>query len=252
MDNDVLDRELRAVLFDKAEGVEFAPATGLRVLRRARRRIARNAAAAVVSLAVAVYGIVGVTHALSTGEGVRPRPAQTPPTGAFGDSPVGDVEARIPLAGSPTAVALGGGLVWVIAPGDGLVSRIDPRGNTLAQSDLGVPLMAAVAVGFGSAWVVKTATAGSPPSPDPRTTDARQPATGSSPEASPASAVFRIDPASGSWIAIELPESSYPGDIAVAEGGVWVVLSDSATVLRVDPATDKVVATIPIPGADIL
>jgi streptogramin lyase len=259
MDNDVvdLDRELRTVLFTKAEGVGFAPVGGVRMLRRARRRIARNAVITGAALAVAMFGVVGITRALSTGEEVnpKPRPAQTPPAGLltpFGDSPVEDLVAGFPVGESPTTVALGEGSVWVLQPGSGVVSRIDPNTNAIARSNLGVPLMPAMAVGFGSAWVVKTATAGSPPSPDPRTTDARQPATGSSPGASSASAVFRVDPASGAWIAIDLPESSYPGDIAVDEEAVWVLTSDSATVFRIDPATNRVVAAISIPNADIL
>jgi DNA-binding beta-propeller fold protein YncE len=253
MDRDVLDRGLKAVLFEKAEEVEFAPAAGLRVLRRARRRIARNAAIAGIALAVAVYGIVGLTHALSAGEGVGPKPAQTPPTGIltpFGDSPIGDLEATVPVGESPTTVTLGEGAVWVLRP-YGTVSRIDPGTNSLTQSQLEVSVMADLGVGFGSVWMVKPETAGPPPPPDARSTDAPQPGTAASPSAPSAGAAERLDPSTGRPVAfIEGVED--PVSLVLGEGSVWVASSSQSTVWRIDPVTNRIVAEIAIPNADIL
>jgi streptogramin lyase len=253
MDNDVLDRELRNVLLGRAEGLEFVPATGLLVLRRARLRIARNAAIAGVSLAVAVYGILGLTHVLSGGQDVRPRPAQTPPTGlptAFGDSPIGAVEATIPVGESPTTVTLGDGAVWVLRP-YGTVSRIDPLTNSLMQWQLEAPVMADLAIGFGSVWVVKPATSGPPPPPDARSTDAPQPSTVLSLSAPIAGAVERLDSSTGEPVAF-IEGFDDPANLAVGEGAVWVSDSTRGTVSRIDPATNLVVRTIAIPNADIM
>lgn len=253
MDNDVLDRELRAVLVDKAEGMEFVPDAGVRVLRRARRRIARNAVIAGVSVAVVVYGVVGLTHVLSAGEEIRPKPAQTPPTGLltpFGDSPIGDIEATVHVGDSPTTVTLGEGAVWVLRP-YGTVSRIDPRTNSLTQSQLEAPVMGDMAVGFGSVWVVKPATSGPPPPPDARSTDAPQPSTVPSPSAPIAGAVERLDSSTGKPVAF-IEGFDDPVSLAVGEGAVWVSDSTTGTVSRIDPATNRVVGTIAIPNADIL
>jgi hypothetical protein len=253
MHDEVLDRELREVLLGKAEGLEFVPSTGLRVLRRARRRIARNAVIAGVSLAVIVYGIVGVTHVLSAGEGVKPKPAQTPPTGfltPFGDSPIGDIVATFGVGESPTTVVLGEGAAWVLRP-YGTVSRIDLKTNSLTQSHLDAPVMADMAVGFGSVWVVKPETSGPPPAPDARSTDATQPSTAASPSPPIAGALERLDASTGEPVAfVEGLED--PVSLVLAEGAVWVASSGRTTVWRIDPATNRIVATIAIPNADVL
>jgi hypothetical protein len=255
MGNDVqdLERELRGVLLAKADGVGFVPDIGFGVLRRARRRIARNAVIAGVSLAVAVYGIVGLTHVLSPRD-ARPKPAQTPPTGlptAFGDSPLGDVEATVQVGESPTTVTVGEGAVWVLRP-YGTVSRIDPQTNSsVTQSQLEAPVMADMAVGFGSVWLVKPATSGPPPPPDARSTDAPQPSMVPSASTPIAGAVERLDSSTGEPVAfIEGVED--PSNLALGEGAVWVSSASQSTVWRLDPATNRIVAAIAIPNADIL
>jgi YVTN family beta-propeller protein len=55
-------------------------------------------------------------------------------------------------------------------------------------------------------------------------------------------AVTRIDAASGSTTTI--PVGDGPSAIAVGAGAVWVVNRDDATVSRIDPETNEVVATI--------
>ena len=66
---------------------------------------------------------------------------------------------------------------------------------------------------------------------------------------------MKVDPATGA-VSKEIPVGGIPRFLAVGEDAVWVMNQQDATVSRIDPKTDSVVATIsvgamPIEGGDI-
>ena len=62
--------------------------------------------------------------------------------------------------------------------------------------------------------------------------------------------MLRIDPDTGRIVA-KTKTGAGARFFAVGEGGVWVQNNVDGTVTRVDPKTDKVVATIPVDGGFI-
>jgi len=74
------------------------------------------------------------------------------------DAHTGTVLARVPLGGTPADIAAGpDGLVWVTDKERSLVFRIDPRGNTIADSFPAGPGSFALARVEGSMWVTSFA-----------------------------------------------------------------------------------------------
>jgi DNA-binding beta-propeller fold protein YncE len=127
------------------------------------------------------------------------------------------VVKEIPLSGIPWGVAFDGKDLWVASYFDNLISKVDPKSNSEVEV-IPVPGRAPYnIVADGEAlW-----TDGYP-------------------------AILRIDPHTGG--VTELPELSrghgYPSGMAVGAGSLWIGYSQDREVLRVDPATKQVVATI--------
>ena len=135
----------------------------------------------------------------------------------------GRVTGHVDVGNRPIAVAVGAGSVWVANADDGTLSKIDPGTRTVtATIGLGVP-ESDVAVGFGSVWVT-SGSEGTLLRIDP-TTD---------------TVVQTIDLAGSNPIA---PDGAY--SVAVGAGAVWVG-SASRRVFRIDPASGKVDASIPV------
>jgi hypothetical protein len=92
-----------------------------------------------------------------------------------------------------------------------------------------VPGLSAVAAGEGGVWVTSVS----------------------------GGAVSMIDPATDqieATIVVSRPEHG-PWDVAVGEGGVWVVVGPQthhSQVVRIDPATDRIVARIDVPDATVI
>jgi streptogramin lyase len=142
--------------------------------------------------------------------------------------------------GAVRSVVYGEGAVWVAVTGEpsggGTVLRIDPRTDEVVAA---IPVAAVpgwevggagLTIGAGSVWVTGSVEDLADP---PIGTDA---------------VLVRIDPATNEVAAtIPLGDGS-GGDVAVDEGGVWVVIGgdERGQLVRVDPATNEVVATIPI------
>jgi len=132
------------------------------------------------------------------------------------DAQEGGIEAQVRLPGRPSAVAAGGGFVWVASEEDGTVSRVDP--------ELGVPVqtltpeggVAGVAYGGGSLWVSN---------PGERT-------------------VSQITPDTLQVIQT-FPVGNGPSAVAFGEGGVWVVNTFDGALTKVDPTAGRV-ETIPL------
>ncbi|HEY6058804.1 MAG TPA: hypothetical protein VIV06_12295 [Candidatus Limnocylindrales bacterium] len=137
------------------------------------------------------------------------------------------ITASISLAGTPVAIAVGGGSTWVANLSGENVIRIDPTTNRVAAfvsldtDPATVPY--SLAYGEGALWV------GSPAFAADGT-----PASGS---------VARIDP-SGQVVATI--GTGVPYSIATGFGAVWVADSGGGTLVRIDPQTNAVAATITI------
>jgi YVTN family beta-propeller protein len=217
-----LDRRARAaaqaerVLVDRA----WPPPAWPRVLARRRRR--SLAATGVALLAVAALVWVVVRPALQEQPVVRPVPSLPTP---------GRVAGTIGVGESPTAVAAGGGVLWVASSGDGTVVRIDPATRRVtATVQVGGEVDGLVLAG-GVLWVAYA----------------------------DRSVATRVDPATARIVG-EVPVGRHapvgtdPGTLAVPEsigvgfGAVWVPNSADGTVSRIDPATAVVTATFPVSG----
>lgn len=164
-----------------------------------------------------------------------PSPAPTP-------SPVDPVvSATIRVGEFPNAVAAGEGGIWVCVPtndgsGSGDILRIDPTTNEVVAR---IPIEAVptwetggggLAVGAGSVWVTDTVHVR---------------------DQGPEAVLRRIDPTTNR-VAETIPLDGGSGaDVAVAGDSAWVLVFDgpnSMAGVRVDLATDQVVARIPVPG----
>lgn len=158
--------------------------------------------------------------------------------GAHADGESGgrpDVVSTIPVGETPVAVAAGLGGVWVTNNDDGTVSRIDPRTNRLDATIRVGAYPDAVAVGAGAVWVVARGEGGD------INTDF----------------VKRIDPdAEAVTDATKVIAGDYVvGSIAVGAHGVWAVANAgehvdgepyATRIVRIDPATRKVVARVDV------
>jgi len=137
-------------------------------------------------------------------------------------------EIRVPGTGDYSTIAVGEGSVWVTAPelrpdgSRGNLVRIDPAINEIAATiHLGGPI-GGVAVGGGSVWVTL---------PD-----------------SGASTVFRIDPTSDRVLG-SVPAAEGGGPVVYGEGSVWITNSwAGGSVTEIDPATGDVVDTLDVPS----
>ncbi|MDP9206482.1 MAG: hypothetical protein M3P12_13680 [Gemmatimonadota bacterium] len=186
--------------------------------------------------------------------------------------PSPSLAATIDVGGPPSAITAGTDGVWVLVGADGGAShvelvRIDPSSNQVDQR-LAIPSSATSLVdGAGSLWV----TAGS------AGTDTMllriDPATGSTIASIPvdgevrtagagaiwavgasrhgSSAIVKIDPDTNHVAAIAVPTTATA--VAVDGDSVWVLESDASgnavgpsELLRIDPQTNQITATIPV------
>ncbi len=143
----------------------------------------------------------------------------------------------IVLGGSPGAVAVGAGAVWVANAADNSVSRIDPATNTevatirVTERPTGTPF--SVTVAEGAVWVQFS------------------PA-GTETENEEGGRIYKIDPQSNRVVdSIPLSRSAH-GVAAIGEGAVWSANAVTYVVTRTDLETKDVIAEIraaPLPGA---
>jgi YVTN family beta-propeller protein len=160
-------------------------------------------------------------------------------------------------SGYDAAIAVGGGAVWFVCS-IGVV-QIDPRSNHAHRwRYLGVAPRA-ITVGLGSVWVsnadntvsrirprthkVETLTVAD----DPRGVVTGYGAVWVSAFGADAISRLAAAPEEGSRIGSEsIRVGDGPVDVAVGSGGVWVANSRDGTVSRIDPQSNKVIATIRI------
>ncbi len=166
------------------------------------------------------------------------------------DPATGDILRSIELPYAPGSMAEGEGAVWVTAPDDGKVMRIDVQTEAVVDSTPVGSAPAGIAVGEGAVWVVDSA---GPSlirvSPDTNEeVDTITVGNGPVGVAVTAGAVWvtnrldgtvsRLDLATDEVTAI--PVGDAPTGIAADDDGVWVANSDDGTVVRIDPATNDV------------
>ena len=207
------------------------PALSLRRRRAVPRARRRRWTAGVAAAALVAAGSVAAVKLVGSDD-----PPAAAGSGAFVAvvSPrSGEVEARVRVGGTPTAVTVGHGRVWVLNADDQTLSRIDPRSHATDTFAIGAT-PTDVAAGAGGVWVGH---------------GGRVP--GAQASGLVATALARLDVDTRAPRAtIPLPRGretvsdAVSDHIAVGAGGVWVIGSDER-VLRVDPRTNRVAAAIP-------
>jgi YVTN family beta-propeller protein len=240
---------IRAVL-DSVSRVD--PFAGLEDLRRRRRR--RLAAKTVTAMATATA--LAVAWAVLRGPSPLPTVAQPPGS-------LRRVTATIPVGGGPVDALVAAGAVWVANAAEGTVSRIDPATNTAVGTIRVGRDPVRLAAGFGSVWVANE-TSQTVSRLDDRTgrLQATIPVTG---HVSPtqltvdADAVWvksgarlwRLDPASNTMADRTGDWEVGSGELAVVDGLLWLsgtTRTGAGQVVRVDPATSRVVDRFPTDG----
>jgi DNA-binding beta-propeller fold protein YncE len=137
--------------------------------------------------------------------------------------------AVIPVPDPASVLAAGAGAIWVTSlPGD-TVTRIDPTTNaatgsvSLAPSGLG-PI--GITVDDGYVWIANH-------------------------DGNPTGSVAKIDPATMSVVdVIPVGSQSFAGPnwLAAGAGSIWTDVPNLNAVVRINPATDAIVATVPDKG----
>jgi streptogramin lyase len=218
--------------------------------RRVRRGGSRYVAVAVLALtASAVSGLAAA------------RASTDPPPGA-------SLVATIPVD-TPRGLAAGFGSIWVANGPHATVTRIDPATNAV-EAVVPVPDFASVlAVGDGAIWVTSfpgnTLTRIDPSSNTATGTISLAPS-GLGPigvtffggyvwvanhDGEPTSSVAKVDPATLAVVDV-IPvgnaSSAGPQWVASGAGSIWTDVWNIGAVVRIDPVTDAVTATIPDKG----
>jgi streptogramin lyase len=139
------------------------------------------------------------------------------------------VTAVIRVPDPASVLAVGAGAVWVTSVQGNTVTRLDPSTNsatgtvTLAPAGL-TPV--GVTVGYGFVWVANH-------------------------DGEPTTSVAKIDPSTLAVLDV-IPVGSLsfagPNWLSAAAGSIWTDVPNINAVVRIDPITDRVVATIPDKG----
>jgi DNA-binding beta-propeller fold protein YncE len=207
-----------------------------------------------------------------TGTPSTPRSTQPPPTPAGATVPAfdrGRFAAVIPLPGA-RSMTVADGILWVL-DASGAVVRIDPATNAVVGEPLRVPANAeAIAVGQGALWVTSVAP-GDLGAPHDDAVTRIDLATGRNVatitvrrapldlaatrgavwvpnSGGGGDSVARIDPQTNRLAGRPVTTGASPQSLAVGGGSLWVANHDARTLTRIDQASGKVVADIPVPS----
>jgi YVTN family beta-propeller protein len=237
-------------------------------LRPSARRAPRWHELVAVAVLLAAAGCTGAADTPSSPRSAPPPPTPTPTTTvpAFDR---GRFAAVIPLPGAAT-MTVADGMLWVLK-GAGRVVRVDPATNRVVGKPLRVPAdAAAIAVAQGALWVASVAP-GDLGAPGKDTVTRIDLATGRTlatvtvgrapldlavtPGAvwvtnagAGGDSVARIDPQTNRLTGRPVNTGASPQSLAVGGGSLWVANHDERTVTRIDQASGKVVADIPVPS----
>ncbi|HSJ51738.1 MAG TPA: BTAD domain-containing putative transcriptional regulator [Actinomycetota bacterium] len=133
------------------------------------------------------------------------------------DPETGRIVRSIGLPNAPGSMAAGPDAVWVTAPDDGKILRIDVRTESVVDSTRVGSAPAGIAVGPDAVWVVDSA----------------------------GPALIRVSPQTNEVVAT-IPVGNGPVGVAAGPDAVWVTNRIDGTVSRVDPVTNEVIETIPV------
>ena len=224
-------------------------------------------------LAVAVLlAAAGCSGAADTPSTPRSTPPPPTPTGTGASVPAfdrGRFAAVIPVPDA-ASMTVADGMLWV-RKGAGTVVRVAPTTNRVVGTPLRVPADAeAIAVGDGALWVARVAPRdlGTPHNDAVTRVDlasGRTVATitvGRAPldlVATPGAvwvtnsgaggdSVARINPKTNRVAGRPVRTGASPQSLAVGGGSLWVANHDAGTVTRIDQASGRVVADIPVPS----
>jgi YVTN family beta-propeller protein len=146
--------------------------------------------------------------------------ADTADGALIGLDPVRGIPLRtVTLGLRPTSLAVGADAIWAADYDRNTVAEIDPRSGRTLATIHVGNGPSALAVAPGAVWVANALDA----------------------------TVSRIEPASGSVVAT-IPVGTGPGSLAVSGGEVWVASEYSQTLARIDPKRNAVVETVPVGG----
>jgi YVTN family beta-propeller protein len=224
-----------------------------------------------VAVLLAAAGCSAAADGRSTPSSTQPPPT---PSGTAAGVTVpafdrGRFAAVIPLPGAGS-MTMADGRLWVLDASSTVV-RIDPRTNAVVGKPLRVPADAeAIAVGDGALWVAGVAPGdlGTPHKDAVTRIDlatGRTVATltvGRAPldlAATPGAvwvtnsgaggdSVVRINPTTNRVAGRPVRTGASPQSLAVGGGSLWVANHDAGTVTRIDQASGRVMADIPVPS----
>ena len=219
-------RELQEAMLRQDPELDLRRPGAVRVVPRRRRRLG-------LALVVALAALAAVGLFALLGSEETPEPPRADGLVVAVSPRSGEVQARVPVGATPSAVAVGEGRVWVVNADDQTISRIDPRSRASDTFAIGAT-PTDLAVGAGAVWVASGGVV-------PRGQSAGLVAT----------ALARVDPGSRAPRAtIRLPaagtavaSNAVSDHIAVTAGAVWAIGPDER-VRRVDPRTNRITATI--------
>jgi virginiamycin B lyase len=140
------------------------------------------------------------------------------------DPATNKIVAEITVPAGSFAVAFGEEAVWVTCTEKNLLTRVDPRTNLVVETIEVGPAPRFLSVGEGSIWTLNQGDG----------------------------SLSRVDPQTNKVVStIQVGVPGGGGEIAVAEGSVWVT-SFEFPISRIDPSTNKVAQQFAGPGGDAI
>jgi DNA-binding beta-propeller fold protein YncE len=223
----------------------------------------------VVAVLLAAAGCSGTGETPSAPRSTQPPPTPTGTTATVPAFDRGRFAAVIPLPG-PGPMTVANGVLWVLDAA-GRVVRIDPATSRVVGTPLRVPADAeAIAVATGALWVARVAP-GDLGTPHEDAVTRIDLATGRTVatitvrrapldlavtpggvwvtnSGAGGDSVARIDPKTNRVTGRPVRTGASPQSLAVGGGSLWVANHDARTVTRIDLASGKLVAEIPVPS----
>ena len=241
---------------------ELAAAGQAAVVAEGRARLGRRARILAVLGAVVLAGAIAAAVIELTGTSDSSSVAVVPNSVAVIDPKEDTVVGDVRVGARPVAVVAGAGGIWVANADDGTVSRIDPKTHAVVSTiGLGTDV-SDLAVGFGSVWVAN-GNDGTLARIDPRLNSiARTLDFGGQSKLAP-EPVFWVTTGNGSvWLTrgnrvlridpkTEQVTASIPVEeplgLTAGQQEVWVTTRSNHAV-HIEPTTDAITATVPLPG----
>jgi YVTN family beta-propeller protein len=198
--------------------VQFAPASGGRIVMAAARKTGRRGTYSVrFTLPLGGRWVYRISAGRATlGSGVVEVRADSRLPGAEASAICSDAGSFWPTE----TLALDFGSVWVACKESGQLLRIDPQTR---QTQTGfrhvAPSLIGITTGFGSVWALDGSRSGT---------------------------LIRIDPNTNAGTARIDVGTSAPYNVWAGAGSIWVADDQGREVVRIDPTTNSVVAQIPV------